>query len=226
MMQAMLAAQSREDFVAAVRALDRVLISGFYVVPLFHAPDEWVGALGAAAPSGKLVACRPRADDLVGRGVSAANDRRRLPIDVISDVVCPWCFIGKRRLEKAIALSGVPSRDPLAALSARSDHPAGGQGPARLSRGESSDRPSASGRCMSVSPRPELAEGIDFAFDRIEVSPNTLDAHRLIRWAGEAGRQDEIVEALFRAYFLDGRNIGDHAMCWRISPRAAGMDAR
>ena len=66
-------------------------------------------------------------------------------------------------------------------------------------------------------------DGIDFAFDRITVSPNTLDAHRLIRWTGAAGVQEQVVEALFRAYFLDGRNIGDHAVLADIAA-AAGMD--
>ncbi len=54
--------------------------------------------------------------------------------------------------------------------------------------------------------------GIPFAFDRIAISPNTLDAHRLIRWAGETGVDGDIVEALFQAYFVDGRNIGDPAV--------------
>jgi predicted DsbA family dithiol-disulfide isomerase len=67
------------------------------------------------------------------------------------------------------------------------------------------------------------SEGIPFAFERIEVSPNTLDAHRLIRWAGEEGRQEQIVEALFRAYFLEGRNIGDRAVLAEIA-LAAGME--
>jgi predicted DsbA family dithiol-disulfide isomerase len=67
------------------------------------------------------------------------------------------------------------------------------------------------------------AEGIHFAFDRIEVSPNTLDAHRLIRWSAESGHQEAIVEALFRSYFLDGRNIGDRAVLADIAAEH-GMD--
>jgi predicted DsbA family dithiol-disulfide isomerase len=65
--------------------------------------------------------------------------------------------------------------------------------------------------------------GILFAFDKIKVSPNTLDAHRLIRWAAEPALQDQIVEALFRAYFIDGRDIGNREVLADIAA-SAGMD--
>src|SRR5947209_6549279 len=67
--------------------------------------------------------------------------------------------------------------------------------------------------------------GIDFAFDRIERSPNTLDAHRLIRWAQSAGRQNNMVEELFRSVFIEGRDIGNHAVLTETAA-AAGMDAQ
>lgn len=66
--------------------------------------------------------------------------------------------------------------------------------------------------------------GLTFAFDKIAKTPNTLDSHRLIRWAGSAGVQDDIVERLFTAYFLDGRDIGDPAVLTEVA-RDAGMDA-
>src|SRR5690606_6953512 len=71
-----------------------------------------------------------------------------------------------------------------------------------------------------------LDAGIPFAFDRIEVAANTLDAHRLIRWAGGQGPeiQDKVVRALFKANFQDGRRIGDHAVLTEIA-RECGMDA-
>lgn len=71
--------------------------------------------------------------------------------------------------------------------------------------------------------REGVSEGIDFAFDKIAKSPNTLDSHRLIRWAGSAGVQDDVVEGLFRAYFVEGRDIGDAAALTEIAG-AAGMD--
>jgi predicted DsbA family dithiol-disulfide isomerase len=66
-------------------------------------------------------------------------------------------------------------------------------------------------------------EGIAFAFDKIAKTPNTLDSHRLIRWAGGAGVQDALVERMFTAYFIDGRDIGDAAVLTQIAGEA-GMD--
>ncbi|MGZ5999684.1 MAG: DsbA family oxidoreductase, partial [Rhizomicrobium sp.] len=66
-------------------------------------------------------------------------------------------------------------------------------------------------------------EGIEFAFDKIAKTPNTLDSHRLVRWAAGAGVQDDIVERLFQAYFIEGRDVGDPAVLSAIATEA-GMD--
>jgi len=133
-----------------------------------------------------------------------------LSIDVVSDVVCPWCFIGKRRLEGALALYAKERPDAApptvtwrpfqlnpglpAEGMARADYIARKFG----SRGGAVyDRVSAVGREV----------GIDFAFDRITRQPNTLAAHSLIELAGAQGRQDATKEAFFRAYFLDGVDL-------------------
>lgn len=147
-------------------------------------------------------------------------------VDVVSDVMCPWCYIGKRRLETALADlpddvqvdvhwrpyqldSTLPKdgKDRQLYLSEKF----GGAERAREFYGTIVD----AGR----------AERIPFDFDGISVSPNTLDAHRLIRWsATEApGVQDRLVEALFRAYFTEGRNIGDNAVLLDAAEEA-GMD--
>ena len=134
-----------------------------------------------------------------------------LPIDVVSDVVCPWCFVGKRRLERAIASAGVPATIRWHPYQLDPTIPSGGKSRREylLAKFGSEDRIRQLHRNIeSVG----AAEGIDFAFERIAVSPNTLDAHRLIRWAGEAEAADAVVEALFRAYFLEGRDIGDRAV--------------
>lgn len=134
-----------------------------------------------------------------------------LTIDVISDVVCPWCFIGKKKLETAIAqyMADHPG-EPAPEVSwhpfqlnpdlpgegiARSEYltrkfgsPAGGPGYGRVS---------AEGRKL----------GIDFAFDRIERQPNTVVPHGLIALAGRMDLQDAVVSALFQAYFLEGRDL-------------------
>ena len=132
-----------------------------------------------------------------------------LRVDVISDVICPWCYIGKRRLEKAIAELGMPVEVRWHPFQLNPAMPKEG-----LSRREYRTRKFGSwersqeldARVIAVGKE----EGIDFAFDRIERTPNTLDAHRLIWLAGRGGVQDAVVEALFRAYFTEGRNIGDN----------------
>jgi predicted DsbA family dithiol-disulfide isomerase len=145
-----------------------------------------------------------------------------LTIDVVSDVVCPWCFIGKRRLEKAVAAAGVPvavrwrpyQLDPTIPPEGKSrrDYLEAKFGSPERIR-QLHERVAEAG----------CGDGIDFAFEAIAVSPNTLDAHRLVRWAADSGVQDRIVEALFRAYFLEGRDVGDHEVLAEIAD-AAGMD--
>ena len=145
-----------------------------------------------------------------------------ITVDVVSDVVCPWCLIGKRRLEKAMAAFKTPLAIRWRPFQLDPTIPPGGKdrrayleakfGSAERIR-QLHEHVSAAG----------ASEGIDFAFDKILVSPNTLDAHRLIRWASQAGVEDKIVEALFRAYFFEGKNIGDRAVLADIAA-AHGMD--
>lgn len=131
-----------------------------------------------------------------------------LEISVISDVICPWCFIGKRRLEKAVA--AVEGRHEVRVrwlpFQLNPTMPKDG-----ISRREYRTRKFGSWeRSLELDARVFEAgksEGIHFAFDRIERTPNTLDAHRLIWLADEEGVQGAVVEALFRAYFNDGRDI-------------------
>lgn len=130
-----------------------------------------------------------------------------LQIDVISDVMCPWCFIGKRRLERAFAL--MPDIDP--DVRWRPFQLDATIPPEGMSRQDYLDRKFGRERAREVYGRIAAAgeaEGIAFAFDRIQVSPNTLNAHRLIRWSAGAGRQDAVVERLFQLYFLEGEDVG------------------
>jgi predicted DsbA family dithiol-disulfide isomerase len=147
-----------------------------------------------------------------------------LTVDVISDVVCPWCFLGKRRLEKAIALSDRPITIHWRPFQLDGTIP-----PEGMDRKVYMERKFGAGDRIKKAHEhlSELGavEGISFAFDKIEVSPNTLDAHRLIRWAAEPALQETIVEALFHAFFIDGRNIGDREVLADIAG-AAGMDGK
>ncbi len=158
--------------------------------------------------------------------MNAPTDLKPLTIDVVSDVVCPWCFIGKQRLEKAIALSDAPVAVRWHPFQLDPTIPPEGKSRREYLEGKfgSAERIAELHRNIAAA---GASEGIDFAFDKIEVSPNTLDAHRLIRWAEEDGqgngKQEAVVDALFRAYFLEGRDIGDHAVLAEIA-EAAGMD--
>jgi len=134
----------------------------------------------------------------------------KLLIDVISDVICPRCYIGKRRLEKAIAAFGSHHVVKVHWYPFQVDLAVPIEG---ISRKEYRTQKFGSWKRSLRLDAKRVAvgksEGIDFAFDKIERTPNTVDAHRLIWLADQHGCQDAVVEALFRAYFTEGRNISD-----------------
>ena len=144
-------------------------------------------------------------------------------IEVVSDVVCPWCYVGKRRLEAALARSGdsgvavrwrpfqLDPTIPSEGLDRRAYMRAKFRDDTRLAEVH------ARLRAVGAEVR------IDFDFEAISRSPNTLDAHRLIRWAAASGVQDEVVERLFSAYFEHGRDIGDRSVLAEIAGEC-GMD--
>jgi len=159
-----------------------------------------------------------------------SDPARALTVDVVSDVVCPWCYIGKRRLESALAT--LATRDPGRVAQIRwhpfqlnPGLPPDGVdrrayveskfgGPARAA--QVYERVRAAGRTVDI----------PFAFEAISRQPNTQLAHRLIAWAQSAAAPDVgmLVERLFRAYFLEGRFIGDPAELVRIAAES-GLDA-
>jgi len=133
-----------------------------------------------------------------------------LTIDVVSDVVCPWCFIGKRRLEEALALYAKEHPDaPAPEVTWRPFQLNPGMPDEGMSREEYVQRKfgpqggAVYGRVSAVG----REVGLPFAFDRIVRQPNTLAAHSLIELAQARGAQDAVVEALFRAYFFDGVDL-------------------
>ena len=154
------------------------------------------------------------------------TDRQTLTIDVVSDVVCPWCYLGQKRLDHAIAAA--PDID--VAVTWRPFQldptiPPQGMDRKAYMRAKFGDE----ARLRDAHARLEAlgaAEGIDYAFDAITVSPNTLDAHRVIRWAGANGpeAQNKLVRLLFKLYFEEGADIGDRAVLARAAGEA-GMDA-
>ena len=145
-----------------------------------------------------------------------------LTIDVVSDVVCPWCYLGEKRLERALAAETAPVEVRWRPFQLDPTIPPGG-----LDRAAYMERKfGKSGRLQAAHDRlTQLGAevGIPFAFDRIKRAPNTLDAHRLVRWAASAGKQAEVVDRLFRAYFTEGQDIGDPAVLTVIA-RECGLD--
>jgi len=145
-----------------------------------------------------------------------------MTVDVVSDAVCPWCFVGKRRLEAALAESaGADVSVQWRPFQLDPTIPAEGLDREAYMRAKFRD----DARLAEVHQRLKAlgAEvGISFDFAAIKRSPNTLDAHRLIRWAGEAGVQDAVVERLFSAYFERGEDIGDRDALVRIA-QESGM---
>ena len=134
----------------------------------------------------------------------------KLVVDVISDVICPWCYIGKRRIEKAIAAFDGQHDVQVKWHPFQLNPTMPKEG---ISRKEYRTRKFGSWeRSLELDAKVIAVgklEGIDFAFDKIERTPNTVDAHRLIWLADQHSCQDAVVEALFRAYFTEGRNISD-----------------
>jgi len=146
-------------------------------------------------------------------------------IEVFSDVVCPWCYVGRRRLARAVELLDGKHevRVTWKPYQLNPWMPAEGMERAEYRRMKfgSAERSSGMDTRLADTGR-EL--GIDLAFERIARTPNTLDAHRLIWLAGQQGRQIEMVDTLFQAYFTDGKDVGDPATLVELA-RAAGLDA-
>lgn len=143
-------------------------------------------------------------------------------IDIFSDTVCPWCFIGKRHLEKALTEAGVNDAEiHWHAFQLNPDMPAEGRD--RKTYLAEKFGPDAEQRIHERLQGAGQAAGIEFHFDRIERSPNTLDSHRLIRLAAQHGKQDAAVEALFQAYFVKGEDIGNRSVLSAIA-KAVGLD--
>jgi predicted DsbA family dithiol-disulfide isomerase len=132
-------------------------------------------------------------------------------IEVFSDSVCPWCYIGKRHLESALQQAQMADAEVRwRAFQLNPDLPPEGR-----DRREYLDAKFGGPEAVqAIHMRIEAAgrgTGIDFQFDKIGRSPNTLNSHRLIRLAESQQRASAMVETLFRAYFIEGRDIGDAA---------------
>ena len=153
-----------------------------------------------------------------------APPKARLVVEVVHDLVCPWCYLGARRLLRTVR--GRPdllidlvwrpfllNPDMPRLGMARSDYVV------RKFGGEDRAR-----RLYSSIAEIGRAEGVQFRFDRVRRTPSSIDAHRLVRWAARFGRATETVEALFAAHFADGRDLGDQAVLCAIAA-SCGLSA-
>jgi predicted DsbA family dithiol-disulfide isomerase len=140
------------------------------------------------------------------------SDQQPLRIDVVSDVVCPWCFIGKRRLEKALQLApDVPVEVHWHPYFLNDWIP-----PEGISRTDYlTTKFGSPERYQEIAQRVTAAaaeEGLDYAADRLSRQPNTTDAHRLIRWAGGIGKAAEMKQKLMDLYFTEGADLTNAAV--------------
>src|SRR3954452_13645020 len=146
-------------------------------------------------------------------------------VEVYSDVICPWCFLGRRRLARAAEL--LAGRHELAVawkpFELNAWMPLEG-----MDRQEYQAHKNGTRGRTSTGPHPiiELArcEGIELNMDAITRTPNTFDAHRLIWLGGQQGRQIQVVDALFKAYFQDGKDVGTREVLAALGGEA-GLDA-
>ncbi|WP_106744582.1 DsbA family oxidoreductase [Yoonia maritima] len=145
-------------------------------------------------------------------------------LDIISDPICPWCYIGKTNLDKALLqFPDHPFIMEWHPFQLNPDMPAEGMDRRAYLEAKFGGK---DGAVKAYAPVVEHAEktGAVINFDAIKTTPNTIDAHRLIHWAGIEQRQTFVVDLLFKAYFVDGRDISNHEVLADIADTAE-MDA-
>jgi len=145
-------------------------------------------------------------------------------LDILSDPICPWCYIGKANLDRALEAAGDnPFEVEWHPFQLNPDMPAGGMDRREYLETKFGGKDKAVEVYARIAEAAEAA-GLNLDFGAIQRTPNTLNAHRLIHWAGIEGRQTPVVSALFRAYLVEGRDIGDIDVLSDIAD-GAGLDA-
>ncbi|MDA8760662.1 DsbA family oxidoreductase [Amylibacter sp.] len=144
-------------------------------------------------------------------------------IDIISDPICPWCYIGKTRLDRALELN--PTHNFIIEwhpFQLNPTMPKDGMDRREYLEAKFGGQKEAIEVYSNID-KTATETGLSLNFGGIKRTPNTIDAHRLIHWAGIEGRQNSIIDRLFKAYFQEGRDISEHSVLTRIAS-AAGMD--
>ena len=144
-------------------------------------------------------------------------------IDIISDPICPWCYIGKTRLDRALELN--PTHNFIIEwhpFQLNPTMPKDGMDRREYLEAKFGGQKEAIEVYSNID-KTATETGLSLNFGGIKRTPNTIDAHRLIHWAGIEGRQNSIIDRLFKAYFQEGQDISKHSVLTRIAS-AAGMD--
>lgn len=152
-----------------------------------------------------------------------AHHRFMIKVDIISDPICPWCYIGKTRLDRALERN--PSHEFLIEwhpFQLNPEMPVDGMDRREYLETKFGGKDGAI-KVYSQIDQTAQADGLILDFAGIKRTPNTIDAHRLIHWAGIESKQNAVVDRLFKAYFKEGRDISEHSVLTRIAS-AAGMD--
>jgi len=145
------------------------------------------------------------------------SQAKYIRVDVVSDVVCPWCFIGKRRLEKAVALTpDIPVEVFYHPYFLNDWIPREGM-PREEYLTKKFGSPEAYRGNASRVAEAAAEEGLTYALDKIARQPNTLDSHRLIHWAGKRGKGPEMKQRLMDLYFTEGADLTDRATLVRAA---------
>lgn len=151
---------------------------------------------------------------------------QKISVDIVADLVCPWCWLGKRNWDAAVAAVPEVSVETIWRPTSSIRRWPAKAAPIATMKAKFSSADDA-GRWKAMREYLEQAApgaGIDFRFDAIEMRPNTLDAHRLMRWARGQDCADAMAESLFAAFFRDARDIGDRAVLNELAGEA-GLDA-
>ena len=163
--------------------------------------------------------CEPPTTEMPRVESSQAGTR----IDIVSDAICPWCYVGKRQLERALetlAAEGLAFQVHWNPFQLNPDMPKEGRDRARYRAWKFGSAEKAAALDERIT-QAAAAVGLSFRTDLMTRTPNTIDAHRLIWFAGQNGDQDAVMEAVFRAYFIEGRDIGGHAVLTDCAVKAA-----
>jgi len=149
------------------------------------------------------------------------KDGGTIPVEIISDLICPWCFIGKRRFEAALKQIDFADRIRVVwrPYQLNPDMPKAGLDRRQyrtMKFGSLEHSQKLDARIVEAG----IQTGLQFNYDKVEKTPNTFEGHRLIWYANQQGKQDAVVEALFKAYFTDGLDVGDVPTLIKVAAQA------